>query len=1605
MISLSNETILNQKDDVCSTHYAHCYIYKQWVGRIVTYGTGTIAIKGNATEFLSVGDKVIVSCKSLNTEYTIDTRSYNSSTCNTTITFIESSTVFTANVAGKDYIYKKFIVTRYLNKDIGDIRKSFENGDFGSIRPYQINLSFISDKDEFDLIGTPSNPELFFKDMLVTTVIAVAANGSNTRITVSSDDLSAYNSNLLLEYYVNIINGDGRNLRSKIIGITAASGYIDVEGDWTTILKAADTICISMQNRFMIKLLFEMKGSIDSRINVFFGIIYPKNVTLANRRIDVIAYSLIKDLDVDYSFQVSDKFVNGIQNFPNIPGITIYSYDQGDRVSTNEEVVGVQYKFPSSDLRGVTGVEIIRASSDTGLGARILRYKRPNTFQWDGGDWVEVATDSTEINLAASDGSTITCNFRVADYQQSDAEDLIFMTAENKYDIVPGNRGPAGIKVGDGGIVQLFSRLFRIWVDDNYVAGTVYPLTDVLANALPPYEIVPVTTNEVAIYFGLIQKFGAMEFRGLTVPGNSISSENLTWEYSLASGTDPSCFRALTVVDGTNGFSQDGVISWNIPDNHGMKAKIGASTEFHMYYIRLRIAAGAANFSKVYYEIVPYTTAFGSKNDVFTFKHDWHRLSSKNELSDDIIIKLDTDGATLVPAIWKQCVRVIDVLDQLIDKSGYGVDITRATGLIELSQPTLNVWGKPGFSEERKPTAVCVGSGTCTGYVFACFKNEIICLASIDDEWKKIGEVDFCYTLHSIQYFEVTEDAALRHFILAIGYRDTIPPASIDEASYYEQPEQIMVRIDGVDDLDTSSLSFVITANGGNTISGTYFSAGNGLYDTLHLIRSGAHDYVLNWNGSDVYIHTVGNVKDDAGLSLWWHCTENIYIPFRQLLLIINRYAINGTKDLQFDVAHLYYRTLEEDDVLDTLIPAFVNPGYYNILNDTNTPQSEMALRYSIGQRGGYNKVQFPVGTGTEEYGIYGYIPYDIGGTWLDAVRVGVCQAIFHGDTAITESVGNSGSGMRPQGSWGSQDIGFAARTLLLDALQLTPNVNESDYIIQSVYDDWYQNYVFADKRIIPCNKSIELTTLRETVGSSFLPTDSEIWFWDNSASTWTSVNKNWSVPVTLDQNDILLFADKRRFARLFIDYEILSTTIDLTDSDFSVGDLFGDGYEFSSSITEGLYEEWYPEYLNDVLTGGGVGSGTTILDYPMMKFWLRNNYNPGGGPNITGKYIFRLKQTGTGSLRINLAKFTRRQLWSNMGIDVENSYGWTFHAESGTYGLNYDYVPLELCWDQGDYIYGCLLDQVNRDYSIFAHGIVSQYTTGDLPELTAMSIEQITDPEMQLVGFVYNPDDGYVYFVATDRKYQRKTAQLWKAKYSGTAWTITKLTDIVAGEWDCPVKLIYVDGKICGFTGPHKNYFWEWSDSFYLRLPVANFGNKKIREIADKMCEIMNLTMVIDEQAKTITRKRMEDDPETNINWDKKVIVNIEFIRESDAQVDGVSVNWQLGEYSGVETVGENTLSSEILTINNEYVFFPQVARIIAEQLWRFFVQKRREIEGTIIFMYQHQLFDVATINLADVPMRTLYNVESTTQWLLKNMTVSFKRKNIRFVVLENKG
>ena len=144
----------------------------------------------------------------------------------------------------------------------------------------------------------------------------------------------------------------------------------------------------------------------------------------------MICYSLIKDFEEEYAFQVSRE----TDRLPNIPGISVRDYNIGNKVVEEERVAKVKYLFPAGNLQSVTGVRITQASADSGTGVRLLRYKRKNKLQWDGGSWTTLATEADDQTLTAEDGSTITVDVRPSEYPKTDAEEIVFLNDQSKTD-------------------------------------------------------------------------------------------------------------------------------------------------------------------------------------------------------------------------------------------------------------------------------------------------------------------------------------------------------------------------------------------------------------------------------------------------------------------------------------------------------------------------------------------------------------------------------------------------------------------------------------------------------------------------------------------------------------------------------------------------------------------------------------------------------------------------------------------------------------------------------------------------------------------------------------------------------------------------------------------------------------------------------------------------------------------------------------------------------------------------------------------------------------------------------------------------------------------
>ena len=98
-------------------------------------------------------------------------------------------------------------------------------------------------------------------------------------------------------------------------------------------------------------------------------------------------------MDFNESFALrSSRIVTDPIDIPGIPGVEVYDYEEGNILAPVEKVVKSTLKFPSGNLQKIGGVSISSASADVGSKIRILRYKYPNYFQFDGGTWTKKDT-------------------------------------------------------------------------------------------------------------------------------------------------------------------------------------------------------------------------------------------------------------------------------------------------------------------------------------------------------------------------------------------------------------------------------------------------------------------------------------------------------------------------------------------------------------------------------------------------------------------------------------------------------------------------------------------------------------------------------------------------------------------------------------------------------------------------------------------------------------------------------------------------------------------------------------------------------------------------------------------------------------------------------------------------------------------------------------------------------------------------------------------------------------------------------------------------------------------------------------------------------------
>ncbi len=460
------------------------------------------------------------------------------------------------------------------------------------------------------------------------------------------------------------------------------------------------------------------KNSSD-RILFFGGIIDEESLESdrANRTFRCTAYGHLKELERYPGYWISNT--NG--ELVKINGLTIKKYIPNS--NPTERVCKLKYKPFASSMLG--NLEIKQVSADIEEGIKILEYRYPDAFRFDRGPWTTIKTtadvDSNgDAKLYAKGGSGdnrfILVNFgtsnQLKEFPTQDEEILLHIEGQIVKQVK--NKGRAILKFDEGEETPLKPYFQRILVYEDST-GTYTDNADKLASPAEDEVTVLQASNDALIIIAP-ERFWGMKLRFNT----PFSSATLEIRYSVGGESWSAAMNLANngLEDGTNNFTQDGDITWNMADGWRENALIiDSSTVYQGYMIQIKKTSSSGT-CKID-EIRRIIRCRGKNNDFLDLYVNLFNLSPQ-EAEEDIIIKNETDW---VAGSWYQNVALKTIVKKALDKASY-YDTDQALDDLRFSSttPVLNIFGRPPkYNYAKKPTALFAD----TDYIYVGVGNEL----------------------------------------------------------------------------------------------------------------------------------------------------------------------------------------------------------------------------------------------------------------------------------------------------------------------------------------------------------------------------------------------------------------------------------------------------------------------------------------------------------------------------------------------------------------------------------------------------------------------------------------------------------------------------------------------------------------------------------------------------------------------------------------------------------------------------------------------------------------------------------------------------------------
>lgn len=677
---------------------------------------------------------------------------------------------------------------------------------------------------------------------------------------------------------------------------------------------------------FWVRILTGYKNASD-RILFFGGIIDDESLEAdrSSRTFTCSAFGHIKELER----YPGDIISNPNGEFVKINGLTIKAFEAGDLIQAGIK----KFEFKPFKSSRLAGVSITQVSNDIPEGLKVLEYRYPHMFRFDRGPWTEVAKTSDvnsngEKKLYAKDGTGdllfALCNFgsseELNEFPTQDDEMLILVEGNLSKKI--SKTGKPVIKFDDGEETVLKAHLQRALVYEN-AGGTYTDFADDIASPNED-EVTVLAASGDSLILIASERIWGMQFLFHTVYG---SDPNIEIKYSVGGESWSSAMSAggNGLIDGTDGFTKDGDITWTSAD--GWRENfliISADIEYHGFMLKIQRTGGSTS-CKID-EIRRIIRCRGKDNDFLSLKLNLQNLTIDDQ---DVEIVIRQISNVWTACTWYQNIAIKSILKKALDEAQYytanrDIDDLKITSI----SAALNIYGKPPkYNYDKLPTAVFYADD----YIYIGARNEL---------WRIAEEGEFEFLC---EFFSVSQ-ATLKYQEIVDIRKDSDSIICLIRGRYdvYERTEIEKDFCQATYNLASRAIVY----NKTTATSCEYF------------FRSGSR-FVYN---SINYNRMIGQ-----GHSSWADCGENILIPFKQFI------TLTRNEDPQGIYSEAYFELqpglFDSDDNLNKLIDLgdeddefqFYNApvGYYRVRaawwhsgDGSDYTQVPYGFRYTFGQQG-----------------------------------------------------------------------------------------------------------------------------------------------------------------------------------------------------------------------------------------------------------------------------------------------------------------------------------------------------------------------------------------------------------------------------------------------------------------------------------------------------------------------------------------------------------------------------------------------------------------------------------------------------------------------------